>query len=717
MSLPGLLEIPGRRSIERQHDMSESESSLGRVSPSDTPSASESEDSLEFIDAARQPELSAREREDQRGRQGIEFPCGSPSLGSSTYVNTSVSPSSESGLPRGRAKTKLKSTLDLTEEDIIPEPEPEPSPVRSTKKRFLSLSPLRTLFPPKQHQALQARALSAHPPGTSPYATPRSTHFFRSTTSLASSSMLRLPFAASTLTLTANKPESVKVSKKFFQSGKEKEKEREYDECSAESLESWEILETEDSRRTVFEYEPRSLMAMIAPVPDSPSSVLSPELSPTRSLSFTYGAPPTPTALSPLSPIVSQPASVSTQTQSTTQSWNEPHPLSLRDRKVAEAIEPFLKRRPRKDGTHHRSRTAPSPIVVPPVSLGTGPLVTTVRTRMNPANNHQDNQMAMRAAAERREPITASERGDGIGRIDENIHELQRALETPLPSSPIQSLLSSSPSSVTIHLASPTTPKGGMMLEDNVEESGVQPSPGPTPKVAMMLDTPIVRPAPIGRVCEQHSPTEKVLASKPKQNHSTTPPRPPPSHYHQHSESAMFSSPSQVGRRHYRGRPLPRPPQVQPPRNVVVDSIYAGHEAFPSQTSGSPNTTCPEGLLIDFEDGADANVSGSWTPPWDEHSHQLHPSSAPMTPNRISPIGSPSPTPDSSIRSLPLSLGNVSSISGLSEMTDLDLLAAALGEGNNGEDYEVCIDFDLGSPPPNLLMDTLVRHWYLFQTF
>jgi hypothetical protein len=39
---------------------------------------------------------------------------------------------------------------------------------------------------------------------------------------------------------------------------------------------------------------------------------------------------------------------------------------------------------------------------------------------------------------------------------------------------------------------------------------------------------------------------------------------------------------------------------------------------------------------------------------------------------------------------LSFSSANASSISGLSEMTDLDLLAAALGEpGNNGADYEV----------------------------
>lgn len=151
------------------------------------------------------------------------------------------------------------------------------------------------------------------------------------------------------------------------------------------------------------------------------------------------------------------------------------------------------------------------------------------------------------------------------------------------------------------------------------------------------------------------------------------------------SPSPQFSQ-----RRHYQGRPLPRPPQ--PPRNVVVDSIYAGHETYPAQASGSPNTSCPEGLLIDLENDMDGNVSGSWTPPFDEHSHlQFYPPSAPMTPNRTSPVNSLTPTPDPSIRSLPLSFssGNVSSLSGLSDMTDLDLLAAALNEGESGTDYEV----------------------------
>lgn len=732
-SLPASLDMTGRRPVERQHDMSESESSMSQGSPSETPSASESEDSLEIIETVHPPGLSTREQENgSRGRQGIEFPCPSPSVGSTTCVNASISPLSESGLPRGRAKTKLKSVLDLTED--IPEPEPEPSPVRSTKKRFLSLSPLRTLFPPK-HQALQVRALSAHPsPGTSPYATPRSTHFFRSTTSLASSSVLRLPFAGSTLTLTANKPESAKPSKKFFHS-KEKEREREHDECSSESLDSWEFLESEDSRR--IDNEPRSLMAMIAPVPDSPSPVLSSELSPARSLSFTYGAPPTPTTHSPLSPMISQPVSAPAQTQPTTTSWNEPHPLSLRDRKVAEAIEPFLRRRPRRDGTHHRSRTTPNPIVaVPPIPPGAGPPVTTVRTRMNPSN-HQNNQSTVNAdmtvcpTSERCESITASGGGDSTVRINDNTHDFQRALETPLPSSPVRPLLSSphtkgtsaqsSPSPVMINISSPTTPipaRGGAAL-DVEEGDGVQPSPVPTPKAAKMLDTPIQRPTTIGCVCK-HSPTAKALA--PIQDNSASSLHPSSSHSQRPLvESTMSSSPSQAGRRHYPGRPLPRPPQPQPPRNVVVDSIYAGHEAFQSQTSGSPNTTCPEGLLIDLENDEDPNVSGAWTPPMDDHSHQLYPPSGPATPNRSSPIGSSSSTPDPSIRSLPLSFssGNVSSLSGLSEMTDLDLLAAALGDGNNGADYEVGTHSDLGLSPPHGLMCTLLdigTHFRLFRT-
>lgn len=721
-SLRTTLEIPPRGSSESQRDMSSSDLSSGRGSPLDTPSASESEDSGEFVEADHPLGL-LRGIQDRRGagRQGIEFPCPGPSLGSPMCVNASISPSSESVLSRGRAKTKLQSVLDLTED--VSEPEQDYNAPRSTKKRFLSLSPLRTLFPPK-HQALEIRALSAHPtPGTSPYAAPHAAHFFRSTTSLATSSVLRLPFGSSTLTLTANKPESVKSRRFFHNKEKEKEKEVQQADCPPESLDSWEILDDEENVNTrKIEYEPRSLMATIAAVSESPNSPLvASEVSPTRSLSFTYGAPPTPTVLSP---VISQPIVTPAQTQPTApRPWNEPHPLSLRDRKVAEAIEPFLRRRPRKDGTHHRSRTTPNPIVaIPPqITPGAGPPVTSVRTRMSPAKNHPNNQsMSMTdgntiistgtdvvSTTGGRRVIATSERGDSSPRIDENTHIFQRALETPLPSSPVQTplppssvksaspaSLSSSPSSVTISVASsPTTPvpaRSGVLFENGADINSEQPSP----KMSEMLDTPVQRLATVQCVCKQHSPTDPKPAFKPA--HSVTPQPfdstpPPPYQSRQQVGPIMPSSSPQFGqRRHYQGRPLPRPPQ--PPRNVVVDSIYAGHDAYPAQASGSPNTSCPEGLLIDLENDMGEDVSGSWTPPFDDHSHlQLYPPSAPTTPNRTSPVSSLTPTPDPSIRSLPLSFssGNVSSLSGLSDMSDLDLLAAAVNGGDNGTDYEV----------------------------
>lgn len=722
---PSSLEIPSRQSPDHQVDLSESEHSMSRGSPSETPSASESEDSLEIVGAPR-PQGRARNQDSRsRGRQGIIFPSPSPtpSLGSPTYVNTNISPSSESVLSRGRTRTKLMSQLDMTEDSPEPDEEPELSLVRSTTKRFLSLSPLRTLFPPK-HQVSQERAFSAHPtPGTSPYAAPPSAHFFRSTTSLASSSVLRLPFSTSTLTLTVHKPESVKSSR-LFQNNEEKRRERESEEGFDDE---WEMVESENSHRT--EPEPRSLMAVIMPGPDTPDPVLSPEVSPTRSLSFTYGAPLTPTTLSPMVP---QPNPAPPQPQPPTPSWNEPHPLSLRDKKVAEAIEPFLRRQPRKGG-HHRSKTTPNPIVIPSNPPNVGPQVTTVRTRMNPARN-QNNQPATNSntdghvhSGERHDET--SERGDMTPVADESTHDFQRALQTPLPSSPLQARqspplmknspipVSSSPSSMMITISSPTTPvpaRGGVVFGDGGREGNVQPSPRSAPKAAEILDTPVQRPNDLGYICKHYTPTAKIPV--PVTYKPCLQPSPSPVSLAVHSVENAMSVSSRAARRHYPGRPLPRPPQApQPSRNVVVDSIYAGHESYTSHSSDSPNTSIPEGLLIDLDNDADANVSGSWTPPFDE----LYPPSAPMTPRRLSPITSSENTPDPSVRSLPhsFSSGNASSISGLSDMTDLDLLAAALTDGNGSADYEVGIASDPGSLPPNGLICTLVRHRYSLQTF
>lgn len=757
------------QSAAHHHEISECDLTIGRASPTETPSASESEESLENIPPSSTEEI-------------VPFPCQSPSLGSLKYTDTSVSPSSDS-LSRGRTKSKLASILDMTQDDSPeaeePEPETLPPPPRSTKKRLLSLSPLRTLFPPK-HQALQSRALSAHPPGTHPYSsTPRSTHFFRSTTSLASSSMLRLPFGASTLTLTANKqPDdaksvSGKSTRRFFHSSnKEKDKgkerrQRENVDYSDESLESWEILESDEKVACrKIDTEPRSLMAMITSAPESPPSptIGSDISSPTRSLSFTYGAPPAPTSDPALSSVVNmphQPNLAPPQTQ-LAPSWNEPHPLSLRDKKVAEAIQPFLNRRPKKG--HHRSKTVPSPIVVPPPTLpGAGPPVTTVRTRMNMVHDNQNEQLAVNVETvtsepeTRREEIRVEEEEKSVT-VDENTYDFQRALDTPLPSSPVQSSFlsppqaspkvvptsaSSSPSSRTINIPSPATPvparDGTVLNEDKRGEyfsGGVQPLPAPipkAPKVAELLDTPIPKPVEIECVCKHHSAASlSSVHSSPIFRRSPSPPNSIsqihiPQRFHTPPLSMSSFSSRVDHRQHYLGRPLPRPPQPQPQpppsgqgsRNVVVDSIYAGHEPYSVQSS-SPNTTTtvPEGLLIDLENNDDdSNMSGYWTPPLiEEHSHHLvHFPSGHLTPNQMStPVGSRvhtpdysvrsrvhTPdysvrsrvhTPDHSVRSMPLSFSsaNASSISGLSEMTDLDLLAAALGEpGNNGADYEV----------------------------
>lgn len=716
-----------------EHYQSESETSISHASPTDTPSTSESEESLEIISP-------------QPGDQRIKFPpCLVSSPRSLSSTDSSISPTFDSLLTRGRAKSKMASILDLNDpdEDIDHSHELEPGLVRtSTKKRFLSLSPLRTLFPPKQHQALQNRALSAHPPGTSPYSTSRSVHFFRSTTSLASASVLRFPsFGASSLTLSGNnnrqpdddvKPMSGKSGRKFLPStdrGKGMQRLNEDEVSDNESFESWEVLGHDgeiESRR--IENEPRNLMAMIVSTSDSlPPEVISSEVSPTRSLSFTYGAPPAPTILSSNpTPVTTDLPKSSTQT---TSSQTEPHPLSLRDKKVQEAIQPLLNRQPKRvRGSNRKSKIniAPSTISVSPLSLsGDGPPVTRVRTKMNQVvNSNQDEQqqttpivvnnsvdMVASKSEEHQEDqdTSAAEKGPMVVK---NTQEFQKALDTPLPLSPINSsspfTLSNASILPPISLASTSPPvitsisssKTSVAIRDDVilcgdgrGEVGRQPKM-PAPGVEM-LDTHMQEPETVDCVWKHHSTLRKALvtsssAINSSPQRSPSPATSPPIKIKQHFDATpVMSSTSRAShRRHYQGRPLPRIPsqiaQSTPSRNAVVDSIYAGHETYPS--CRRPNTPMvPEGLLIDLEhDGQD--MSGAWTPP---RSYQMNISSAPMTPQPDCPVGLLMSSPDHSARFLfPSSSTNVSSFGSLSEMTDLEIIAATLGERNHNSDRD-----------------------------
>ena len=704
--------------LQTRHHQSESETSIGRASSTEVPSTSESEESLEMISP--QPE-----------DQGIEFPpCLVSSPRSLSSTDTSISPTSDS-LMRGQAKSKMASILDLNDpdEDIDHGHATEPGLVRTcTKKRFLSLSPLRTLFPPKQHQAMQARALSAHPPGTSPYSGSRSAHFFRSTTSLASASVLRFPyFGASSLTISGNndrqtddaKPIGGKLNRKLLPSmNREKEKQRlnEDGTSDSESFESWEVLGRDgEVESQQIESEPRS--PIVSPSDPLSPEVISSEVSPTRSLSFTNGAPPDPITLSPVNPML-------IPTTQTTSSCTEPHPLSLRDRKIQEAIQPLLNRQPKRHrGSHRKSKVkvAPNTITVSPPVLS-GPPVTRVRTKMNQVVNSNQNEqqqtiltvvannvdMVVPRLQEHPEDqdINVAE-GNAII-VDMNGHEFQKALNTPLPSSPIHApspvinsnasvlrpeSLASFSSSVNIGRSSPKASgpiqdENGVMLgNDGRRKVGVQPmSLGPTPKVTEMPDT---QEETVDCVRKHHStPCEALVTSLNSSLRNSPSPTTssPVKIQEQFDTTPVMSSTSQASqRRHYQGRPLPRLPsqalQSTPSRNAVVDSIYAGYEMYPS--SGRPNTSVvPEGLLIDLEHD-DQDTSGASTPPFNDHIYQMNISSIPMTPKLDSPVSSSISSPDHSDRFLLLSSpADLSSFRNLPEMTDLEILAATLGEEN-----------------------------------
>jgi len=101
----------------------------------------------------------------------------------------------------------------------------------------------------------------------------------------------------------------------------------------------------------------------------------------------------------------------------------------------------------------------------------------------------------------------------------------------------------------------------------------------------------------------------------------------------------------------------------------------------------------PEGLLIDLEHD-DQDTSEASTPPFNDHIYKMDISSAPMTPKLDSSVSSLISSPDHSNHSLLLSSSaDLSSFRNFPEMTDLEILATTLGEGNQygsrGMDNEV----------------------------
>lgn len=513
------------------------------------------------------------------------------------------------GTPRGRTKSRRPAILDSDSDDIG---EVIRSPQVNTKRR-LSLSPLRTLFP-YQPMVPQDRTVSAHPsPSNNPYAS-RSSFPFLSTTSLkmsmSTSSFLKFPMTPST-------PRNESFVSRKLSSFKGKERAR------SESLDTWEVVESE---------EPRTPTARRTEEPASPSLSIQGQ---------SRGSAP-----SISHPVLLQPEA------ETDVSRNNPstHPLSLRDRKVLPV--PRVNKAARHSAPPPPIQPVPHSVATPTPPISQVPVMSNVHTRMA-------NSSPAPKAKKKAQVVCASPLGVNRWEADDEANipipsVFQRALATPLPSTPVES--------------------------PHTQYADVLPVTIPTYQATVISSN------------KSRSPSQSPPSPSTTLSSTTTPPRaspliPPPVERRSSADSDVHNA------RHYPGRPLPRPPG---PSRTLVDSTYAGHEDF--QVNGK---TFSEGLLIDFNDTSltEPFTSRASTPQPSERRYgtPIQISTAPSTSSAssmefVESVRKVSLPSQRDATNSPPPAARSSASAQFLEVTDLDVLVSRLHEEQqNGSDHEVSL--------------------------
>ncbi|KAF4564808.1 hypothetical protein EYR40_010979 [Pleurotus pulmonarius] len=453
--------------------------------------------------------------EDTERREGITQPHLAP--GSSPYSQASFANS--------------------TQVEILTNGQPGRPKDAKPKRRNNTLSPLRILFPTKASAATQDVIHSAHPSPNSPYSDLHGTASpFRSTISLkASLSTLSLGRFNST-------DYPIQKDRKLFSfKGKQRAKAEETAiETETKSCDGWEIIvpagtEVEKEVEAAVGDHTPSLMTTVEQI---------------RSRPFTDGHTPRPIPQEAQVPVPQlTPASpVPSSTRST----------FSRDEKVREMFMTLNARRP--PANHAPTPRSPSPIPEPQVM--SGPIVTTVRTRKHPSQPPSPKTETSTI------PFAPAPYNDHA--------ELQRALDTPLPATPVME-----PSYFGHVPGSSSRPSS----ERSVSR---RPSPRPSITVAQEIHANDLQSSQTLTISQD---SDTFFGSRPVT---------PVFGVLSTSESMSINS---LMRHHYPGRPLPRPPASRTPR--VVDSAYAPPFGFDVDVNKEP--VCPEGLLIDFDDETTEN--------------------------------------------------------------------------------------------------------------
>lgn len=529
-----------------------------------------------------------------------------------------------------------------TQVDILTNGQPGRPKDAKSKRRNNTLSPLRILFPMKAPATTQDVIHSAHPSPNSPYSDLRGTASpFRSTTSLKAS--------LSTLSLgrfTSADCSAQKDRKLFSFKGKQRAKAEETPiETETESRDEWEIIHVGHKPTAVD-------TAVNDPTPSLMTTVEQMRTCPPTEVH----APPRPINQEAQTEVLKPQLTPASPAPSTTRS------NFSRDEKVREMFMTLNARRP--PANHPPTPRSPSPVPEPQVM--TGPIVTTVRTRKHPS---EPSSPKMETSTIISTPAPHNEYA-----------ELQRALDTPLPATPIAE------SSYFGHV-----PRSSSRPSS---ERSVSRRPSPRPSITADQGQIYANDLQSSQALTTSQDSDTFIGSRP-----TTPA------FGVVSTSEPMS-PNSLMRHHYPGRPLPRPPASRTPR--VVDSAYAPPFGFAVDVSKEP--VCPEGLLIDFDDEAtesQVNKSGRAsvqpesvpsTPA--SSSFTMSTTSTPTVSPPVSPVDTIIPTPEE-----PALRGNQvhnqihMDATIHPEYTDLDVLVDGLDpNAREGENYDVRA---LASPSDN----------------
>ncbi|PPR04592.1 hypothetical protein CVT24_012020 [Panaeolus cyanescens] len=666
-------EVPEPVQDEERESANQTAGSSSSREGTSSPDGSDLDDDIEIIDARTIPisstdlpsgrQLTTKIQLDWRKRRGVDFP-GLPPLNEDNLHKSADSLHDTQKLNRGRT-VKARPSVKI---DIDPEAVAEDSPI-TPKKRFLSLSPLRTFFPPRS-PVHQERAMTAQP--ASPmtlYSASKST-FFRSSSSLAAPSFLRLPSASSSPS--KNEPSR---SRKIFPTAKGKDR-----------LDSWEVLDGNVCAEVDQLGKPirRTLTNKILSGADNVEETASP----TRSLSFSFGRP-----LKVLNRSRYNLGSLSQDTLSIPTNKSKGYSPPRRHKSehtegmssISENLEPHVEK---EKPTSVSTPTTPSlpnrvelsdtvtSIIYPTPEHTPIPTVFPI----NPVNAHfiaaaPGHTVAVQPGTRivYLAPIRVESKPSLL--IDQNgppITIYQKVMESP-PESPDG-----------IELGVTATDHGFSRSANNHAD--------PLAKIPVLTPTPKLQNIPLDLLTDS-SPAAESSCSCHNTCTAHTPPLSPPSSPNLRgicpSKSTGSDEPMTPTRHRY-GRPLPRPPPTSSP-SLGADG--------PSTSRGHKHV--PEAYLIDLDDNTFDNYppSGTTTPRLDDprsRSQTQLPTMISRTPSFDQLVESSNDRPSVQSHTPPVTnypgspRVTPASPNAFSDLTQLDLLVSQLsGDNNSGSDYEV----------------------------